>query len=66
MDLTHSRLKDVPEVLASMTQIKVLSLRQNLLKNVDSLMKLETLVELDLYDNELKAIPDLSKLEGLA
>jgi len=63
--LTHSRLKQVPEVLVGMTKIKVLCLRQNLLKDVSALMDLTTLTELDLYDNELKEVPDASKLHQL-
>ena len=45
--------------------MKVLTLRQNLIKNVDPLMELRTLVELDLYDNEISEVPDLSPLQNL-
>lgn len=46
-------------------KVKVISLRQNLLKGIDGLLDKTTLVELDLYDNELVEIPDFSKLDNL-
>lgn len=63
--MTHTRLKTVPPNLCRLTKVEVMNLRQNMLKDVTSLMILTTLKELDLYDNELTEIPDLSKLERL-
>ncbi len=65
VDLTHCRLKECPQILGTMTCIKVLCLRQNLLKDVSMVTGRTTLVELDVYDNELKTIPDCSKLQQL-
>ena len=65
VDLSHSRLKIIPSILTSLTKIKVLTLRQNLLKDITPLLKLDTLTDLDLYDNEIAVIPDLSRLTKL-
>ena len=61
MDLTHGRLKVVPPVLARLTLVEVLTLRQNLIQDVGLIADLCTLKDLDLYDNELTATPDVSK-----
>lgn len=48
------------------THHQVLALRQNLLKDIHLLAGLTTLVELDVYDNELEtihAVEHLTKLE---
>ena len=45
--------------------MEVLTLRQNMLKEVTLVTKLSTLRELDLYDNELSEIPDISELTQL-
>lgn len=65
MDLTHGRLKAVPEVLAKLTKVEVLTLRQNLIKDIGPVSDLCTLRELDLYDNELTATPDVTKMASL-
>ena len=65
MDLTHARLKVVPEILGQLTKVEVLSLRQNLISDVTPLADLTTLRELDLYDNELKSIHALERLTSL-
>ena len=65
IDLSHSRLKTLPPSLLNLTKIKVLTLRQNVLKDISPLQKLPTLSDLDVYDNELTEIPDLSMLTQL-
>ena len=65
VDLTHRRLKVVPEVLGRLTKVKILTMRQNLIKDIGPIAELSTLRELDLYDNELTATPDLSKMNAL-
>ena len=65
VDLTHARLKAVPGVLRTLRKVKVLSLRQNLIKDVSPLAELATLEELDLYDNELATIHAMEKLSSL-
>ena len=65
VDLTHGRLKVVPEVLGQLTKVEILTMRQNLIKDIGLIAELSTLKELDLYDNELTATPDLSKMNAL-
>ena len=65
MDLTHARLKVIPEILRQLTKVEVLSLRQNLISDVTPLADLTTLRELDLYDNELESIHALERLTSL-
>ncbi len=65
MDLSHARLKILPPIIARLSKVKALTLRQNLLKDITSLLKLKTLKELDLYDNEISEIPDFSELNTL-
>ena len=65
VDLTHGRLKVIPPVLARLTQVEVLTLRQNLIKDVGPITDLCTLKDLDLYDNELTETPDVSKWKSL-
>ncbi len=65
MDLTHCRLRALPPVIGRLTHVEVLTLRQNLLSDVTSVSSLTSLRELDLYDNELKEIPDTSQLTQL-
>lgn len=65
MDLTHCRLRALPPVIERLTRVEILTLRQNLLSDVSSVTSLSTLRELDLYDNELKEIPDTGKLTQL-
>ena len=65
VDLTHGKLKIVPEVLAKLTRVEVLTMRQNLIQDIGPIADLCTLRELDLYDNELTATPDLSKMRSL-
>ena len=62
VDLTHCRLRSLPPVIERLTRVEILTLRRNLLSDVTSVTSLSTLQELDLYDNELKDIPDMSKL----
>ena len=65
VDLTHGKLKVVPEVLGRLTKVEILTMRQNLIKDVGLIAELSTLRELDLYDNELTTTPDLSKMSSL-
>ena len=65
VDLTHGRLKVVPEVLGWLTKVEILTMRQKLIKDIGPIAELGTLKELDLYDNELTATPDLSKMNAL-
>ena len=65
VDLTHGMSKVVPEVLGQLTKVEILTMRQNLIKDIGLIAKLSTLKELDLYDNELMATPDLSKMNAL-
>ena len=65
VDLTHGGLKVVPEVLGWLTHVEILSMRQNLIKDIGPIAELSTLRTLDLYDNELTATPDLSKMNAL-
>lgn len=62
VDLSHACLKALPQVFVRLTKVKVVNLRQNLLSDVSQLLHLETLIDLDLYDNEITAMPDLSNL----
>ena len=55
----------VPEVLGRLTKVEILTMRQNLIKDIGPIAELSTLRELDLYDNELTATPDLSKMNSL-
>ena len=65
MNLTHARLRLLPSNFSRLTKVEVLTLRQNLLRDITPVLTLRTLKELDVYDNELTEIPDLSQLEGL-
>jgi len=65
VDLTHARLKKVPAVLRRLKKLEVLSLRQNLIVDLEPLSDLTTLKELDLYDNDLKRIHALERLVNL-
>ena len=65
VDLTHGRLKAVPDVIVTLKKVKVLTLRQNLIPDMAPLSGLRTLQELDLYDNELTAITGLDDLNEL-
>ena len=65
VDLTHGKLKVVPEVLGQLTKVEILTMRQNLIKDIGPIAELSTLRELDLYDNELTATPDISKMNAL-
>ena len=65
VDLTHARLKKVPAVLRRLKKLEVLSLRQNLIVDLEPLSDLTTLKELDLYDNDLKGIHALERLVNL-
>ena len=70
VDLTANRLVTLPFELVSLTRIKRLGLRQNLLgqqqhSSLCVLSNLTTLETLDLYDNEMKKCPDLPLLNGL-
>ena len=65
VDLTHGRLKAIPDVIVTLKKVKVLTLRQNLIPDMAPLSGLRTLQELDLYDNELTAITGLDDLNEL-
>ena len=59
MDLSHARLRKLPPIILRLANIRVISLRQNLLSDITGLLDLRTVKELDLYDNELTEISDL-------
>lgn len=65
VDLTHGRLKRIPGALRGLKCVEVLSLRQNLLQDLEPISSLTTLRELDLYDNELTTIHGLERLTSL-
>lgn len=69
VDLTGNRLVSLPPQLVSLTRIKRLGLRQNLLgqdrSSLSVLSSLCTLDSLDLYDNELRHCPNVSYLDAL-
>ena len=65
VDLTHGRLKAIPEVVATLRKVEVLSLRQNLIPDMEPLSGLTALRELDLYDNELTTVAGLDNLTQL-
>lgn len=52
LDLTRRRMKKI-EGMEFMRNLKSLCMRWNLLKKVENLQALTTLVELDLYDNQV-------------
>lgn len=45
--------------------LQTLSLRQNLIKNIENLETLVTLKELDLYDNQIRKLENLQTLTEL-
>ena len=65
MDLTHGRLHSIPDVVCRLKCVQVLTLRQNLIPDMSPLAGLETLTELDLYDNELRKIEGLEEMKNL-
>lgn len=65
VDLTHGRLSAIPEVVLTLKKIEVLTLRQNLIPDMEPVSRLPTLRELDLYDNELTTIAGLDGLSEL-
>ena len=65
VDLTHGRLAAIPDVILTLKKVKVLTLRQNLIPDMKPLSGLQTLQELDLYDNELTAITGLEHMSEL-
>ncbi|VDL75713.1 unnamed protein product [Nippostrongylus brasiliensis] len=65
LELNHTRADHVPD-LTRFTQLKELILRTNLLKSMnENLLPLTTLVELDLYENQIEAIANLEPLTNL-
>ena len=65
VDLTHGRLKAIPDVILTLKKVEVLTLRQNLIPDMEPLSGLRTLRELDLYDNELSTIAGLEEMSSL-
>jgi protein phosphatase 1 regulatory subunit 7 len=69
VDLTGNRLATLPPPIISLTRIKRLGLRQNLLgqdyQSLSVLSSLRTLEAIDLYDNDLKKCPNVSSLVAL-
>jgi protein phosphatase 1 regulatory subunit 7 len=65
INLTHSKLTEIPAVVGELKSVEVLTLRQNLIKKLDLLSGLLTLRELDVYDNEVETIHAVDHLTGL-
>ena len=65
MDLTHARLRSIPDVVCALRKVETLTLTQNLIPDMKPLSGLTTLRQLDLYDNELKAIDGLEGMSSL-
>jgi Leucine-rich repeat (LRR) protein len=70
VDLTGNRLRALPEPLVSLTRLKRLGLRQNLLgqqpESISVVSSLTTLESIDLYENGIKKCPNLSLLVSLS
>lgn len=56
--MTHSRLNRVPN-MQKFKNLKIVSLRQNLICKIENLSCLDSLDQLDLYDNRLVKIEAL-------
>ncbi|XP_072330952.1 protein phosphatase 1 regulatory subunit 7 isoform X2 [Scyliorhinus torazame] len=64
VDLNHCRIGKI-EGFDVLKKVKVLCLRQNLIKTIENLEHLLTLRELDLYDNQINQLEHLQTLKDL-
>ncbi|XP_069752517.1 protein phosphatase 1 regulatory subunit 7 isoform X2 [Narcine bancroftii] len=64
VDLNHCRIGKM-EGFDVLKKVKVLCLRQNLIRTIENLDQLITVRELDLYDNQIKQIENLQALKEL-
>lgn len=68
LDLNHGRFEEIPAALARFTQMQSLCMRQNLLTAITNLTApsmIETLTQVDLYDNQIDVINGLDALINL-
>ena len=68
IDLTENRLGAIDERILGLKRLKKISFRKNLLKDVTCLEEFqaqEGIVEVVLYDNLIKRLPNLSKCKSL-
>lgn len=57
VDFNHSRITEI-QGLEVLQNIRVLGFRNNLIKKIENLNSLTTLVELELYDNQASSESD--------
>ncbi|KAI6218329.1 Histone deacetylase 6 [Aphelenchoides fujianensis] len=62
LDLTHTVANEIPDVSRF---FQSLTMRNNLLKEINTRLNVETLTELDLYENQIAKIENLEKLVNL-
>lgn len=68
LDLTANRLKDIEPCILELEHLETLSFRQNLLKDaskISLLQSAEKMTSLELRDNQLEQVPDLSRFQKL-
>lgn len=68
LDLTANRLEDIEECVLELENLETLSFRQNLLKDagkISLLQSAENMTSLELRDNQLERLPDLSRFGKL-
>jgi protein phosphatase 1 regulatory subunit 7 len=68
LDLTANRLADIEECVLELEHLETLSFRQNLLRDAGRLSQLknaENLKSLELRDNQLEELPDMSRFGKL-
>ncbi|XP_077292848.1 uncharacterized protein LOC143915901 [Arctopsyche grandis] len=64
LDLNHRRMRKIQD-LEPLTKLERLCLRWNLIKKIENLNTLTTLVELEFYDNQITCIENLDCLVNL-
>eukprot|EP00002_Diphylleia_rotans_P002922 TRINITY_DN1191_c0_g1_i5.p1 TRINITY_DN1191_c0_g1~~TRINITY_DN1191_c0_g1_i5.p1 ORF type:complete len:110 (+),score=29.44 TRINITY_DN1191_c0_g1_i5:46-375(+) len=65
LDLTSNRLRRINEKLLPLQSLTRLVLRSNFIATIENIHALTQLVELDLYENQLKKIENLETLGNL-
>ena len=68
LDLTANRLEDIEDCVLELEHLETLSFRQNLLKDarrISQLKNAENLKSLELRDNQLEELPDMSRFGKL-
>lgn len=68
LDLTANRLEDIEDCVLQLEHLEILSFRQNLLKDASKISLLrnaENMKSLELRDNQLEELPDLSRFGKL-